>query len=188
MAGNVPPSLGDNVEEHKFRLVRETYELPKQRKDIVSKFEQVLNQGGVQKIVVQLGKPILVDRLAKAVEDSNVPFELSEDDLWLAARNAPIGVPTFNENPTEYLFSVFDMLAEKGAQPRAFYVDKVKTLQIWLKRNPLSDTVCCVEVRETGEMPQDAGLLIGVDPNEPDQVMYSVRFEISMPKKKERKS
>lgn len=185
MAGNVP-SLGDDLEP-KRRLVREAHELPKQRKDLLGKFEQILSSGGVQRIVIQVGKPIVVDRIAKENEPPSVPFELPEEDLFLAARNAPIGTAYVDPKwgPFEYLAVTFDLLAAHGAVPRAFYVDRVATLQEWLKRP--CETLFGVEVRESGEMSPDSGLLIGVDPNDSELVLHSIRFEISIPKKKKEK-
>ena len=65
-------SLGDQPKPD-LVLSRFTEPLPSGRREIVAKFESILNRGGVQKVTVQIGKPIeVVDKLAIARWIANI--------------------------------------------------------------------------------------------------------------------
>jgi hypothetical protein len=82
------PSIGYN--NSKLTLVQEFVQLPKSRKEIISTIGTILEKGGVQKLVVEIGKPISVSRLLKEIsslsEDPGIPKDIIDDDLMSAVR------------------------------------------------------------------------------------------------------
>lgn len=183
---NDPPSLGDSAES-KYMIVREKIELPKTRKEIMAAIENTLNLGGVQKIIVELGKPIHIERMMRSEE---APADLPDDDLFVAARNAPMQTVPFS-SPLQAFALAFRMLRQESLEPMVLYVFSLQLFFARLNidmpgRSTEGIEIFGVEVREHPEVPQDAALLLGVDDG---IVLMSIRLEISQtpgaaPKKK----
>lgn len=179
------PSLGDSTTVKTVKT-QETFPLPKNRKEIISAFERILNLGGVQKVTVELGSPIKVIRLAEA--GAEVPEELQDDDLLSAVRNNEMEEFVFTESllPANYLFRAFHLLSQKRLRAMAVIVNNTLTLKQWLGVEKAFDIADLfgVPVRPHKEMPDDGLLLVAEQPDNPETVVFSLRLEMSIERKK----
>jgi len=178
------PSIGDSPVAA-LKKLQETYPLPKTRREVVTAFERILNLGGVHRIVVELGAPIKVIRLANAGED--VPDELQDDDLVSAARNAPMEEFVFSESilPTNYLFRAFHILSQRRLRARAVVVNNLTALREWLGVDKTFDLVEVFGVATAShkEIPDGVLLLVAGPLDEPELVSFSLRLELNIGKK-----
>lgn len=179
------PSLGDATPA-KLVKVRETFPLPKGRKEVLAAVERILNLGGVQKITVELGSPIKVTR---AVEPgSEAPEELQDDDLMAAVRNTQMEEFVFAEPllPTNYLFRAFHLLSQRRLQSMAMVVNSTATLKKWLGVEKAFDLVELfgVPVRTHKEMPDDGLLMVAAHPDDMDTVAFSLKLAMDIKEKK----
>ena len=178
------PSIGDSpvvsLKKH-----QETYPLPKTRKEVIAAFERILNLGGVHKVVIELGAPIKVVRLAEA--GAEVPEELQDDDLVSAARNAPMEEFVFSESilPTNYLFRAFSLLSGRRLRAKSFVVNNFTTLKEWLGVDKTFDVgeIFGVEVAAHKEIPDGTLLLVATPIDELDLVTFSLRLELNLEKR-----
>lgn len=180
-----PPSLGDQPKPE-LVLSRTEVELPRTRKELVSTFESILVLGGVQKVVVELGKPIQVVRL---VDKSSMPpvLDAPENDLWAQLRNNTLEELLLDTgvDPYRVLYHGFERLAGRKARPAAIFVHSHEQLRQWLKISTRTgpSMIFGVDVIEEADVPDDAAILVGrvaVDPNL-DQVV-GVRLPVDLPK------
>lgn len=184
---NMISSIGD-APANTLKKVQETYPLPKTRKEVVIAFERILNLGGVHRIIVELGAPIKVIRLAEASPD--VPDELQDDDLVSAARNAPMEELVFSDtvSPTAYLFRAFHVLSQRRLRARAIIVNDLAALRGWLGvMDKMFDVteVFGVGVSAHKEIPDGVLLLVAGPVDEPDLVSFSLRLELEIGKSHE---
>lgn len=179
-----PTSLGDSKAQYK--RVQENFDLPDSRAGIVSKFERILDSGGVQRIVVELGHPIKVDRLVKSNEGPDIE-ELPDDDWMDAVRNGEVQEfsPT-GKNPYAYLFQAFHMLSQKRMRARIVLIHSIAELKAWLGLEAFIDVreLFGVEVRAHPEVPEQAGIIISTSPDAPDSEVFSMRLAFDKPKEK----
>lgn len=179
----LPPSLGDDAKT-KLRLTQEESPLPSTRKDIVTRFEAILNQGGVQKVVIEIGKPIKVSRYVK---DEGPDIQtLREGELFAEARNAPMEeFVTGVEIPFhEYLFKAFHIVMQKRLKPRAFLMSNEKALRVNLGVDSIWDLshIYGVDVVKAPEVPPDVLLLAATADGE--AITLSIRLLMQLPEKK----
>lgn len=176
------PSLGDSLSS--MKKVQETFPLPKSRKEIVTAFERILNLGGVHRVIVELGSPIKVVRLATAGED--VPEELQDDDLVSAARNAPMEEFVFSESllPTNYLLRAFSFLSHRHLKAKAAIVNSYAPLSEWLGVDKTFDvsTLFGVDVKTHKEIPDGVLLMVATSADDPEVVTFSLKLEMSKEK------
>lgn len=157
-----PPSLGDL--KPTYVRVQETHPLPDNRKGVVAKFEQILDLGGVQKVIVELGHPIRVDRLivaASAPEEAQVP----DDDILSAIRNQEVLEFPPGKSAFEDLFKAFRLLANKKLQPALFLVHSLDELDSWLELEKFTHLreLYDVEVRQSPGVEEGTLLFIASD-------------------------
>lgn len=124
-----PSSIGEE-EGPQYRLVADERPLPKTREEVVSAFEAILALGKVQKVVVELGKPIKYVRAVSGNDD--LPQEIMDMEEFSSVRNAEIqeflnvtNVPLF-----EYLFRAFQFLGQKRLKARAFLLSSFGLLSL----------------------------------------------------------
>jgi hypothetical protein len=177
------PSIGDSPTVA-LKKLQETYPLPKTRKEVVTAFERILNLGGVHRVVVELGAPIKVVRVAEA--GAEVPEELQDDDLVAAARNSPMEEFVFSESilPTNYLFRAFHLLTQRRLKATAMVVNNYVSMRDWLGVDKAFDVseVFGVPVKTHKEIP-DGVLLVVAAPIDDDVISFSLRLEMSQEKK-----
>ena len=177
-------SLGDEPLEARRRVV-ERHDLPQGRDNIIAKIRAILGSGGVQKVTVEIGKPLKVERLVKA-EETGLVEELIDDDLMNAARNGqmidmpqPKGV-----SPHEYLFITFLVLEKKDLKAKAFLVHTKTELKKWFKLNADYNELFGVEVHTHPDIPEGTALLICSNPDLPVEIITSYRLTLDTPKEK----
>lgn len=172
-----PPSLGD--QKQAVVRIQETHELPVGRKAIVGKFEQILSTGGIQKVVVEVGKPIRVDRFVSAAE---APKELPpppEDDLLSAIRNSEIiEFSNTTGEPYRDLFKAFYLLTRKKCVPYAILVNTLDQLDTWLDLEKLThlEELFAVEVRPSPAVEANVLLLAAGTREEPDVISTTIKL------------
>ncbi len=180
-----PVGLGDVKVQ--LKRVQETFDLPDNRQGIVARFENILTLGGVQKVVVELGHPIKVDRLIKAGEDVGEAKELPDDDLMNAVRNGElVDFPQTIPNQFAYLFQAFHMLGQKRLKPRTFIIHSTDELKKWLQLDAYIDVreLFGVEVIAHPEVPDYTALLVASNQDESDAGTYALRLTLELPKEK----
>jgi hypothetical protein len=178
------PSIGDSP-TIPLKKVQESFPLPKTRKEVVAAFERILNLGGVHRVVVELGAPIKVVRVAEA--GAEVPEELQDDDLVSAARNAPMEEFVFSENilPTNYLFRAFHLLTQRRLKATSMVVNSYASMKEWLAVDKTFDVseVFGIPVKTHKEIPDGVLLVVAAPLDDPEVVTFSLRLEMSQEKK-----
>lgn len=177
-----PASLGDS--KVPYRRIQETFELPENRKGVVAKFESILDSGGVQKVTIELGHPIKVERLVKASDSGDVE-ELPDDDWMNAARNGELTeLPPSDKGPYAYLFQAFHLLSQRRLRARIIMVHGVSEVKSWLGLDSFIDIreLFGVEVRSHPEVPDHTALVIASNPDDPDSGIFGVRMILDKPR------
>lgn len=174
-----------NEGSNRFTSIVEKFPIPETggRRALVSTVEGIIKLNGVQKIVIELNKPIIVTRLVDGSQE--VPQELVNDDIMSAARNAEIQefLSQDNELQFKYLYRAFSKLSEKRLQPKVFLTHKLKELEDWLNLELTSLELFGVEVLEHLELPEDTMLLIASTFNDPDMVTFSLKLDFQKTKR-----
>lgn len=180
-----PVGIGDSKTQ--FKRVHDVYDMPDSRQGVVTKFERILATGGVQKVVIEFGHPIKVERLVKAGEDIGEATELVDDDLMGEIRNGDLSeFPQSTPNQYAYLFQAFHLLSQKRLVPRVFVVHSTEELKKWLQLDALVDVreIYGVEVITHPEVPDFTALLVSSNPGEPDAATFTLRLTLETQKEK----
>ncbi len=173
---NQIPSLGDGG-KIKTYIIKEERPLPSNRKEIISVFEDILNLGLVQKVVVEIGQPIKITRLSK--EDLSVPENLKEEDAFANVRNAEI-----REFPREkdhsfhqYLFQAFSLITQERLRPISFLISNMSRLRQCLGVGMMWNLseIFGVEVIKSEEIPDDV-ILLSASKHTGDEIVLSLRM------------
>lgn len=181
---NAPPSIGD---QKKFFKINQQFDLPQDREAIIQRFKSILGLGGVQKVVIELGHPIKVERLVKSKEE--VPQEMIEDSEFAIAMNSEIKeIPSLGLTPFEQLFAVFQHISAKRLKPRSFIVSNVDRLKKWLGIPPLVvvEELFCIRLVVDDQVPDDVLLIIAEDADSPWETPR-ISYRIPMDSNKENK-
>lgn len=159
-----PLGIGDAAAVE-YRLAREELPLPGNRKAVIAAFSQIIEKGGVQKIVIEHNRPIRVDRLVPRGALPDIP-EAPEEDLYAMARNAtilPFELPV-ETGPFLTLFLAFHYLTQKKLKPTQFLVLRMNDLRKWLELDVLPiDSLFDVPIAESAEVPSEVALLCATD-------------------------
>lgn len=180
-----PPALGDAVETE-FLLQHEEHPLPQLRKEIMARIENVLAGGGVQKLILEIGRPIHVYRLVRKEDAASPPEEIPADDLWAQVRNSrmkELGVDA-GTDAFRCLFYSFDAMRTLKLKPHRLFVQSTGLLRRWLKLAPdfRLPEVFGVEVEEQLDVPEDCAILVGVSYDETNtQETTGLRIPLDLP-------
>lgn len=169
-------SLGDSKP---LKRVQQTFPLPNTRNEIVSKISNILESGGVQKVTVELGQPIKVEKLIPAATAGvDAPMELRDDDWMSAIRNGEMEDAPESADLGKYVFQSFFLLSQRGAKPRILMLHRKSELRTWFKLDPMLDiqTFFGVEVQESQHVPENTAVLVGVDPDDDLVPVAAVRL------------
>ena len=181
-----PKSLGD-ASSTEYAMQRQSVPLPSSRALIVKAFETILAQGLVQRVVVEIGKPIEVMKLVPKTEMlPDIPEEVESDDLLGAVHRAEIEEfsPTLPESPLHYTMSAFNKFADRGMKPKAFLVaDRARFLG-WLGC-PSRPDIFGLPVHVHDDIPDDVVVFAASRAGEENEVAFSLRMEMPLPKKGE---
>jgi hypothetical protein len=186
MAEKTQSLSDDRSSDRKFVTVTDTVDLPKTRKEIVNAFQRILDLGHVQKVVVELNRPIQFSRLIPEdlLAEGQTPME---DDPLDAVRAAELdeltilpGVKFVIPSTIGVLFKAFEQLVENHYQPRMFVVGSYVELRKWLKLPELYDVTHLfgVPVKKSKNMPDDGLILSGVNPADPERIAYSIKINL----------
>jgi hypothetical protein len=190
MAAARPTGLGD-VEPASYVLARFEEPLPKTRKELVARIENILGRGGVQKLVVELGRPIQISQMVDANQAPPPKEALPPDDLWARAYNNDLvhldhEMKVRDPQPYVQIFQVFTELAVRKMKPKMFYCLDHKRVREWLGHGPLFklDTLYGIDLVQTSEMPDDGLLLVGTSYDELDDSVVGLLIRMDLPKGK----
>jgi hypothetical protein len=176
------PGLGESKKDDNV-LTKEQYPLPDSRKGIIDAIVDILSRGGVQKLVVEVKKPIEAFRLVSKAE-LNAPQEIPPDELMLAVRNAPMQDFNFKtELPaTDHLFRAFAWVSSKGYRPRALMAHSEEELRAWFDVDEMFplDEVFGVETKIDAGIPEQTAVLVAVSPGMQDHVATSLRISMNI--------
>ena len=176
----MPKPVGLGEEKADLVLVREEVPRPPGRQDLLKTISAVLGMGAVQKLVLDISKPIQYWRLVPKPPDMpEVPEEVVEEDLYKLARAAEVEefVPVVAESRLKYLGDAINELTDRGLQPKAFIVKSRASFCTWAGWSSRK-TILGLDVVSSGELPEDAVLLVGA--NE-DVIGLSLRLELFQP-------
>lgn len=182
MADIKPVGLGDEPAVE-FKTIFESYPIPEGgRKGLLSFVDHILSAGGVQKMVIEIGKPLQFWRKVKAAEEGeDVPEELLEDDLVAAARNTDMEELIFQEplSAFEYLFRAFDVIESRRLVVKAIMVSSPAESAAWFGSKKQVKTAFGVEVLPHKDIPDGVALVVACLPEDPTVVLLSLRLEIN---------
>lgn len=183
------PSLGDE-KSVEFRLVREEHAMPEGgRPALISKFAELVNKGNAQRVLVQVGRPIIVHR-AVPKEAELPPAELPPDDLFLAAMNNSIEDVGGDRDwtPLRYFVTVFNTVDQRKLKARKLYIANYQQMQRWVGFGWMSPSFLGIEVGISKDVPEDAVVLVASGYDEWDlSTAIAFRIPVDLPIKKEKR-
>ncbi|TXH09036.1 MAG: hypothetical protein E6R04_09145 [Spirochaetes bacterium] len=178
------PAIGDS--RSKLQRIRQLFDLPLDRDSILKRFQSILELGGVQKVVVEIGHPIKVERLIRPGDES--PQELPEEsDFGLAMSSEVVEhLMEADQNAFSYLFSAFQFISGRKSRPRSILVADMKALKKWLSVPSMVvlSEVFGVPVRVETQVPEDVLLLIAEDVESEGGGVFSIRLVMDFQKEK----
>lgn len=178
------PALGDS--KSKLQRIRQAFDLPLDRDSILKRFQSILELGGVQKVVVEIGHPIKVERLIKPGDES--PQELPEESDFGLAMGAEVVELLMEEkqDPFSYLFTAFQLVSGKKSRPRSLLVSDSKILKKWLSVPGMVvlTEVYGVPVKVEPQVPSDVALLVAEDTEDEGTGVFSIRLVMDFQKEK----
>lgn len=136
-----PATLGDSV----FITKRERHSLPP-RTQIGKIVQEIIDEGGIQKILLQVGQPILVERLvaqgsveAAINEELEAVPQIEREDIYYAVRNSDMEELRDSEKfpALESLFRAFVLISHRRLRPMAFLVHSTDVIRAWMKLDQL---------------------------------------------------
>ena len=178
-----PPSLGDG-QKADYVLSRMEVALPPNRREIVATVERLLNEGGVQKLVVEVNRPIQVTRLVDA-STSLPPEETPPDDFWGLVRNGRMEeLKAGTElDPYRLLFTAFQSISLRKLKSKVLFIHSFAQLRSWLRvdANYPVDQVFGVDTAPNSDIPEDAVILAGTSYDELDATnTIGIRIPVDM--------
>lgn len=178
------PALGDS--KSKLQRIRQVFDLPQDRDSILKRIQSILELGGVQKVVVEIGHPIKVERLIRPGDES--PQELPEDSDFERARNSEVIEHLMEEgqNPFSYLFSAFQIVSGRKSRPKTLLVSDAKLLKKWLNVPSMVvlSEVYGVTIKVESQVPEDVLLLLAEDSEDDGAGLFSIRLVMDFQKEK----
>lgn len=163
-----------------YHLEGESFPMPPTRADRIAAIESILAPGGVQKLVIELGKGI---RILRWVKDDGPPLsnELINDTLMSATRNAEmLGMESKGVSAVNDLVNALNMVADFEHRPRAIAVQSKKEFEAWLKEpSSRKGDVFCIPVMEHKSIPDETILIIASSQDDQDDITFSVRLEMA---------
>lgn len=184
-----PPSIGD-TEKAEYVLSRTEVPLPGTRREVVATVERLLNEGGVQKLVVEVGRPIQVSRL---VDKSSYlpPQETPPDDFWGLVRNGRIEElavkSAWGDDAYKVLFHSFAAIATRKLKPKVLFVHHYDQLRKWLGVDDIFpvEQIFGIEVALQRDVPEDAVILAATSYDEADTTnTLGIRIPVEIAERK----
>jgi hypothetical protein len=184
---NTPAGLGDGGPAKELVLEHFTAELPNTRPLIIKAISAILDLGAVQKVVLEVKKPLEYWRLVPKTADlPEVPDTVETEDLYAAIMNAPaeelLPSPGGWPNGSFALLSALSLLADKGLIPMTFMVNNMTGFYGFVGGTfTATNNVAGVPVRSHGEIPDDVFLLAAKTPDS-ETVTFSLKVIMELKK------
>ena len=165
-----PPSIGDG-DKAEYVLSRVEVSLPSTRREVIATVERLLNEGGVQKLVVEVGRPIQVTRL---VDKGSMlpPEEAPPDDFWNQIRNGRMEEMNYlsNKDGLYHLFHASQVITTRKLKPKVLFIHDWTQLRTWLGVDDMFpvDMIFGIEAAVHKDIPEDAVILAGTSYDETD--------------------
>lgn len=181
------PSLSDKAP---LKRIRETFDRPKDRDDLIASISRILSLGKVQKLVVEVNQPIRAERLVP--QDQEVPEDMKDleeghDDWMNIVRNGKLeDFPNRGMSSFQYLFNIFNLVAQKRLKPKIILVHALGEVRSWLELGAFVELTSLfgVEIATHPQVPDDTATLITEDPDDADAEVYCMRLVFDKPKEK----
>lgn len=162
-----------------YRLVREEVPFPPTRELRFLAIQEILAKN-IQRLVVEVNKPIAYFRVVKA--DEAGLDEITDEDLFVQARNAEMVEFPPEEAPEELPFIIiqnaFKELRTRGLEPLAFLIGNAVDTSRWLFGRPMEiSQIFGVRTVRHGEVPEGGLLFLASNPGE-GEVVFSLRIQI----------
>jgi hypothetical protein len=180
------PSLGD-VSTAGFVRIRHQIPLPEGRDNVVKEFARILSLGRVQRVVLEIGEPILYEQLQPGdptVETVDLE-KIEADDLFNEVRNTELidfkqrGESGFFET----LFLAFSFLSVRELVPKAILCSNWFLLRQMLGldagQEPV-EQIFGVRTHTQPEVPEDVIVFVACDPTQPHLVALSLRIPLEI--------
>jgi hypothetical protein len=180
-----PVGLGDSSAAQ-YSLARHEVPLPGSRKEIITAFESIVGQGGVQKVIVELGKPIQYYQLVSSALGLP-PEDVLPDDIWLQIRNNEIlnvqEIDSVNSTSLSLLFSGCAFLSDRRLKPIRLFCHDLTQLRDWLGlgANSKVDYVMGIETVAHPDVPEDAVILAGIALDDDPNTTIGIRLPVDLP-------
>jgi hypothetical protein len=181
-----PPSLGDGGADNLVRMSF-TSPLPRKREELVKAFANIINQGNVVKVIVEVGEPIIYERMVKEESIEIVPDleEIQRDDLFGAVRNNELVEFSLRGESGifETLFFAMRYVSENDKRifTKAFLCSNWELLRNMFgmdKSNEPLASLFGVPAYHHDDVPNDVLLLVAGSMAEPDVVVQSLRIPL----------
>lgn len=164
-----------------YRMRVETHPLPQSRPERLAAIDSILSPGGVQKLVLDISKGIVIHRLVKD-ELGTVPEEAINDDIMAAVRNTEMEELLLPDNisPYEVLLTACSSINAQRLKPKCF-ITKLKTdVKKWLGVGGLiaQHDLFCIPLIEHKEVPEGVMLLVATEEDDAEELALSIKFEM----------
>jgi hypothetical protein len=175
-----PASIGDEKGE-RYRIVADERPLPNNRKEVISAVESILSLGHVQKLIVEVHKPIKFFRAVVGEDIDGVPKEILDDEEFANVRNAEIqeflNITTASFH--EHIFKGFQYLTQKRLKARSFLYNNPLILRsaMGLDSHTAITELFGVGAIQSDEVPADVLLLSATRYGE-EEIVFTLRMLI----------
>lgn len=178
---SIPPASN----EPRNRLITEEEPLPTTREGLVKLFSSILSRGGVQKVIVEVGKKIKISRVVPNDGIPDVPEEIKASDTVSAARNSEMVelVLEGKKSPFEILYMCFSLISLKRYSPHSVLVKSFSDLGKWLSDKSITQDseVFGIPIICNPEIPDDVILVAACKFDEPGDIVFSVKTLMEVP-------
>lgn len=159
-----PRGLGEGA-SGTFVLERQLVPLPADRQELIKTFSDIVNAGGVMRVLVQVGQPIEVQRYVRVAQEAPQLEEDPSDDLLDRVRNGEMRELKEDERlpAGTLLLLAFHELDKEELNAAALYVRSRVALKKWLGVGQAfnASRVYGIPVHENKDLPEDAVILVG---------------------------
>jgi hypothetical protein len=176
-------SLGD-VDQKSLKLVKNILDMPKAgRPALVHAFEEIINMGKVQKVVVEVGRPLTFWRLVEKDEAINfpeIPEEVVNEDLYAAVRASKIDEFPLSKIDSIYFYimEAFSYLSDRDLVVKSFLVTDAAKF-CGMMNSPSRGNLFGVPLVAHGDVPEDVLLIAATEKENTDQITLSLRLELA---------
>lgn len=164
-----------------LKRVQQTFPMPKTRPEVVQAVGAILALGRVQKLTVELGKPIKAVRLLSEEEIAKTPG-VTEGDLYDDVVNGELAeLASDTLNPRERIAAAFDLITNKGLQPVHILAIDPLNVRRALGMVDTPPYLFGVPILAIPDLPEEIVLIAAAHKEDPEGVVYTLKVDILTP-------